>query len=96
MVQILTLHLWKKKNTTIFDFSDEQKSAKFVSQVYKELKEENGDTMPIPFMFMEDETATDPRIEYDEALGTVYGYCGLKDDQHKCEDHFLINVSFYV
>ena len=94
MVQILTLRLWKKDNTTIFDFSDEQKSVKFVSQIYKELKEENGYTMPIPFMFIEDETAIDLRTEYDGALGTVYGYCGLKDDQRKCEDHFLINVSF--
>ena len=57
------------------------------------MKEKNKDNMPVPFMLMEDETAIDPKIEYDTASDSVYGYCGLTGDQHKCEDHYLIKVS---
>ena len=62
-----TVRLWKTKNTTVFDFSDQQMSIKFISKIYKEMKENNNDLMPIPFMLIEDETAIDPRIEYDAA-----------------------------
>ena len=63
-----------------------------VSSICKSLKHNLAENRDIPFLFMEDETAIEQRIEYDEKTDRVYGFCGLKGEQHKCEDHYTIEV----
>lgn len=46
------------------------------------LKEKLKEDRKIPFLFMEDETAIQQRIEYDEKTDQVYGYCGKKEEGH--------------
>ena len=56
----------------------------------KKLKEDRKS----PFLFMEDETAIQQRKEYDEKTDQVYGYCGKKEEGHKCVDHYTFKVNF--
>ena len=87
-----TVRLWKKQKSYQFEFQNQERSIMMVSEIYKKLKEKYKESRPIPFMMMEDETAIDQRIEYDASTDCVYGFCGLKGEQHKCEDHYLIKV----
>ena len=87
-----TVRLWKKQKSYQFEFQNQERSIMMVSEIYKKLKEKHKESRPIPFMMMEDETAIDQRIEYDASTDCVYGFCGLKGEQHKCEDHYLIKV----
>ena len=41
---------------------------------------------------MEDETAIEQRIEYDEKTDQVYRYCGKREEGHKCEDNYTFKV----
>ena len=93
MVLMLTLFVFgKKQKSYLFEFQNQEKSIKMVSEIYKKLKEKQKESRPIPFMLIGDETAIDQRIEYDAATDCVYGFCGLKGEQHKCEDHYQIKV----
>ena len=87
-----TVRQWKKVNTKPFDFDSPQTNLKLVAELYKSLKIKHEETRPIPFLMMEDETVIDPRIEYDAKSDSVYGYCGLKGENHKCADHYTIKV----
>lgn len=46
----------------------------------------------VPFLIMEDETAIEQLIEYDEKTYQVYSYCGKKEEGHRCEDHYPFKV----
>ena len=34
----------------------------------------------------------EPRLEYDQKTSKVYGYCGIKGDEHKCQDFYTTEV----
>ena len=86
-----TVMKWRKSKTKPFDFTEPVSVFKMVSSIYKSLKHnlaENGD---IPFLFMEDETAIEQRIEYDEKTDSLRV---LRSERRttKCEDHYTFEV----
>ena len=83
---------WKTLNARQLDFSVPKENMKIVAEIYKSFKELNSEKRPIPFIFEEDETSIEPRPEYDEKTNKVYGYCGVKGDEHRCEDFYAIEV----
>ena len=84
--------IWKDTAST-YDFIEPISVIKMVSSIYKSLKHNLGERRDIPFMFMEDEMVIEQRIEYEEKTDRVYGFCGLKGKQHKCEDHYTFEGS---
>lgn len=83
---------WHKSKVKPADFSDPSPVISMVASIYSSIKSNLDESRDIPFLFMEDETAIEQRIEYDEKTDRVYGYCGPKGDQHKCEDHYTFEV----
>lgn len=62
-----------------------------VSSIYKSLKHNLAENRDIPFLFMEDETAIEQRIEYDEKTDSLRV---LRSERRttKCEDHYTFEV----
>ena len=50
----------------------------------------------IPFLFEEDETSNEQRPEYNQKTDNVFGYCGLKGENHQCQEYYVIKVSCFV
>ncbi len=65
---------------------------KYIAKLYATIKEKFQVKEKIPYLKIEDETAIEPRSEYDQRLNIVWGYCGHKEDHH-CEDFYAISVS---
>ena len=91
-----TVMEWHKSKIKPFDFIEPDSVISMVSSIYKSLKHNLNEERDIPFLFMEDETAIEQRIEYDEKTDRVYGFCGLKGEQHKCEDHYTFEVRLMI
>ena len=87
-----TVRAWRKQNSISFDFSKPETNIKLVAEIYKKYKEKNGESRAIPFLFEEDETSIEQRPEYDEKTD-VFGYCGLKGENHQCQEYYVIKVS---
>ena len=63
-----------------------------VAEIYKQFKQNNKETRPIQYLLAEDETAIEQRPEYDAQTDLVFGYSGVKKDNHKCEEYYVIEV----
>ena len=75
-----------------FGFRSPETNIKLVSEIYQKYKEKNGESRLIPLLFEEDETSIEQRPEYDEKTDNVYGYCGLKGENHQCKEFYVIKV----
>ena len=82
---------WHSMQSFRYDFRDKERNVKFVAELYKSFKTRLGIIEKIPYLKIEDETAIEPRPEFDQSLNVVWGYCGKKD-QHECEDIYFIEV----
>ena len=75
-----------------YDFQNFQENVKYIAKLYEDIKRKLDIKEKIPYLKIEDETAIEPRPEYDPRLNIVWRYCGLKE-AHLCEDFYAINVS---
>lgn len=66
-----TVSRWKKCNLKPFNLSDPRTVFKLTATIYQSFKEKFGEDKQVPFLFMEDETAIEQRIEYDEKTDQV-------------------------
>eukprot|EP00794_Sanderia_malayensis_P000975 gene975-290_t len=64
---------------------------KYISELYRTLKERIGMKESIPYTKIEDETVIEPHPEYDQRCNTVWGYCALKGN-HVCQDYYVLSV----
>ena len=87
-----TVKRWKRKHAIHFDFGKALQNIKLVSEIYKQFKQNNKETRPVPYLLAEDKTAIEQRSEYDAQTDLVFGYCGVKKDNHKCEEYYVIEV----
>ncbi len=86
-----TIKRWHSKLSVRYNFSDLRNNVKIVADIYAMHKEKLGIKGKVPYLKIEDETAIEPRPEYDQRLNIVWGYCGLKEN-HKCKDFYAIEV----
>ena len=86
-----TIKRWHSKLSIRYDFSDLRNNVKILAEIYAMHKEKLGIKGKVPYLKIEDETAIEPRPEYDQRLNIVWGYCGLKEN-HECQDFYAIEV----
>ena len=87
-----TVKRWKRKHAIHFDFGKALQNIKLVAEIYKQFNQNNKETRPVLYLLAEDETAIEQRPEYDAQADLVFGYCGVKKDNHKCEEYYVIEV----
>ena len=87
---------WHKSKIKPYDFIKPFFGIKMVSSIYKSLKHNLDKRRDIPFMFMEYEMVIEQRMEYDGKTERVYGFCGLKGEQHKYEDRYTFEVRLII
>ena len=83
---------WHQRLSFKYDFQNFQENMKYIAKLYENIKRKLDIKEKIPYLKIEDETAIEPRPEYDQRLNIVWGYCGLRE-AHFCEDFYAINVS---
>ena len=83
---------WHQRLSFKYDFQNFQENVKYIAKLYEDVKQKLDIKEKIPYLKIEDETAIEPRPEYDQRLNIVWGHCGLKE-AHLCEDFYAINVS---
>ena len=55
-------------------------------------KEKLNEEEAVPYLIAEDETVIKQYASYDQRLDSVWGFCGVEDDNHKCSNTYLIRI----
>ena len=90
--EIHTIYRWRKESAIDMKLGIHHENFKILAETYNQFLVKCGIKGPVPVLLAEDETAIINKVDYNEKLDTLEGFCGIKGEQHQCLDEFVVQV----
>ena len=87
-----TVQEWRRQKISPMYRGLNEENIKVVAKIYEKIKVKKNIKTSIPFILAEDETVIEGRGEYDAKTDKIWGFCGPKSEDHKCEDFYTLVV----